>query len=158
MRRASQRICAGKWPVESAIATVTLVFDDRHRRRFRFTDDGGEPFLLDLEETAILADGDGLKLAGGGVISVRAADEDVADIEATNAAHAARLAWHIGNRHTPVQVLDRGVLRIVDDHVLVAMVEGLGGKVTRRRAPFSPEPGAYANGGDHGHAHPSDDG
>jgi urease accessory protein len=66
----------------------------------------------------------------------------------------ARFAWHIGNRHAPVQVLSDGSLRIRDDHVLVAMLEGLGASVVRRRAPFSPEPGAYArNGHDKGHGH-----
>ena len=156
MRRATQHVAADQWTTDSAVATVTLVFDDRHRRRFRFIDDGGEPFLLDLANAMVLGEGDGLKLESGGIIAVRAADEDVADITAANAAHAARLAWHIGNRHTPVQVLDDGTLRIRDDHVLVAMVEGLGGQVIRRRTPFAPEPGAYAGEGGHGHAHAAD--
>ena len=152
MRRATHIHRAGEWPAESAAATVTLAFDDRHRRRIRMTDDAGEPFLLDLPEAALMADCDGLALLDGGYIRVRAADEAVADIEGESPAHTARLAWHIGNRHTPVQVLPDGVLRIRDDHVLVAMAEGLGAKVVRRMAPFSPEPGAYAGGG-HAHAH-----
>ncbi|MEK7245719.1 MAG: urease accessory protein UreE, partial [Pseudomonadota bacterium] len=64
--------------------------------------------------------------------------------------------WHIGNRHVPVQVLPDGVLRILDDHVLVDMVRGLGAGVVRHRAPFAPEAGAYAGGHKHEHTHDHD--
>ena len=150
MRRAVERIAAGDWPLSEAVASVTLAFDDRHRRRIRLDDDGGAPFLLDLESAAVLADGDGLRLEDGGFLAVRAANEPVADITCADAGAAARIAWHMGNRHTPIQVLADGRLRIADDHVLVAMVEGLGGRVERTHAPFAPEPGAYA-GGVHAH-------
>ena len=154
MRRATEIRARGSWPAEQAVATVTLDFDDRHRRRIRLVDDGGRDFLLDLEEARMMGDGDGLRLSDGGFIRVVAADEAVADVSGSSPAHAARLAWHIGNRHAPVQVLPDGVLRIRGDHVLVAMLEGLGASVVRRRAPFSPEPGAYArNGHDNGHGH-----
>ena len=154
MRRATEIRTRGSWPSEQAVATVTLDFDDRHRRRIRLVDDGGRDFLLDLEEARMMGDGDGLRLSDGGFIRVVAADEAVADVSGSSPAHAARLAWHIGNRHAPVQVLPDGALRIRDDHVLVAMLEGLGASVVRRRAPFSPEPGAYArNGHDYGHGH-----
>jgi urease accessory protein len=126
------------------VAEVTLAFDARHRRRFRMTDEHGEPFLLDLKRSTLLNDGDGLVLDDDSIIRVRAAEEAVADVRGPTPAETVRLAWHIGNRHTPVQVLPDGVLRIRDDHVIVAMVEGMGGIVTRRSAPFSPEPGAYA--------------
>ncbi|MFP6735062.1 MAG: urease accessory protein UreE, partial [Rhodospirillales bacterium] len=96
-----------------------------------------------------LEDGDGLVLESGRSIAVRAAAEDVLDISSASAAETARIAWHIGNRHTPVQVLADGGLRIAYDHVLEAMISGLGGRCDRVQAPFAPEPGAYA---DHGHA------
>ena len=149
---------SGSWD-ESPAATVTLAFDERHRRRIRMTDDDGRPFLLDLADAVLLGDGDGLELEDGGVIAVKAAVEPVADIHCADAETAARIAWHIGNRHTPLQVLAGGVLRIRDDHVLVAMVEGLGAVVTRATAPFAPEGGAYASsqgqghGNGHGHNH-----
>jgi urease accessory protein len=152
MRRATAVLSAGNWPADAAVGEVTLAFDQRHRRRLRMTDDAGEPFLLDLAKAVVLVDGDGLALDGDGYIRVRAAAEPVADVRAGTAAETARLAWHIGNRHTPVQVLDDGTLRIRDDHVLVAMLEGLGAVVSRRLAPFAPEPGAYAGDG-HGHDH-----
>ena len=122
------------------------------------TDDAGQPFLLDLAKAVVLADGDGLALDGDGSIQgfirVRTAAEPVADVCAETPAETSRLAWHIGNRHTPMQVLDDGTLRIRDDHVLVAMLEGLGAVVTRRMASFNPEPGAYAgSGGGHEHGH-----
>lgn len=150
MRRATEILASGRWPVEQAAATVTLSFDDRHRRRIRLVDDVGRDFLLDLDETALMADGDGLRLDDGTFIRVVAAEEAVADAKGLSPAHAARLAWHLGNRHAPVQVMPDGTLRIRDDHVLIAMLEGLGALVVRRLAPFSPEPGAYARDG-HGH-------
>lgn len=162
MRRATQHIAAGDWPEAQAIATVTLDFDDRHRRRIRLADDSGEDFLLDLAEAARLEDGDGLSLAEGGFIGVKAAAEAVLDIHCRDTVQTARIAWHIGNRHVPIQLLDDGGLRIRDDHVLAAMLEGLSATVTARQAPFSPEPGAYAdshgtnwgaNGGGHDHQH-----
>ena len=146
MRRATTVVSAGDWPLAAEVAEVTLAFDARHRRRFRMTDGRGEPFLLDLERPTLLNDGDGLVLDGNGIIRVRAAIEAVADVCGRTPADTARLAWHIGNRHTPLQVLPDGVLRIRDDPVIVAMLEGLGGVVTRRRAPYSPEPGAYVRG------------
>lgn len=153
MRRATHHCPAGSWPPQAAIATATLAFDDRHRRRISLADDSGALFLLDLPAAALLADGDGLALDSGGYIRVRAAEEPVIDIGGDNAAHVARLAWHIGNRHVPLQVLPDGRLRIRDDHVLAAMLEGLGAMVEHKRAPFAPEPGAYASGHGHEYAH-----
>ena len=148
MRRAVTVKRAGSW-TGLAAGTVTLPFEDRHRRRIRMTDDAGVDFLLDLADAVRLADGDALVLEQGGKIVVRAAMERVADLQCGDPADALRLAWHIGNRHTPVQVLADGGLRIAYDHVLEAMISGLGGRCDRVQAPFAPEPGAYA---DHGHA------
>jgi urease accessory protein len=161
MRRAIAHHGKGQWPEPAAVATVTLAFDDRFRRRIRLDDDGGEAFLLDLPDAVMLADGDALALEGGGLIEVRAAPEPVADICAPSPQLKSRIAWHLGNRHTPVQVLESGDLRIRDDHVLVEMAEWLGAIVRRREAAFTPEAGAYAgehqghhaHGHDHGHDH-----
>ena len=144
MRRAITHLIAGQWPEAERVATVTLDFDDRHRRRIRLSDDTGEDFLLDLPMAVRLGDGDGLSLDCGGIIHVRAADEAVLDIQCGDLVLTARIAWHIGNRHIPIQVLEGGNLRIRDDHVLAKMLQGLGAHVHRHRAPFSPEPGAYA--------------
>ncbi len=135
---------------------ITLAFLDRHRRRIRLVADSGEPFLLDLARAQRLGDGDGLELDAGGYVWVRAAAERVLEITADTPTDLLRIAWHIGNRHLPVQALD-GCLRIRDDHVIAAMVEGLGGTTRRLEAPFDPELGAYAGDAPahhhHGHDH-----
>ena len=147
MRRAITVLPAGTWREAEPVATATLPFDQRQRRRIRMLDDAGEPFLLDLDRPVTLADGDGLGLAGGGIIRVRAADEAVIEARGATAAEAARLAWHLGNRHAPVQVLADGTLRLRDDPVLAAMLHGLGARILSRHAPFAPEPGAYVGAG-----------
>lgn len=141
------------WPAEAEVSTVTLTFDARHRRRIVMTDDQGESFLLDLPNAVQLKDGDGLELEAGGFVRVCAALEPVAEVTCSSPAELARVAWHVGNRHTPVQVLDSGKLLVSDDHVLVEMLEGLGATVRRTEAPFQPEGGAYARGHSHGHGH-----
>lgn len=153
MRRATEIIPAGSWPQGEAVASVTLAFDDRHRRRLRLVDDGGGEFLLDLADAARMNEGDGLRLEDGGIVHVRAAEEDVIDVRCGDLPSTARVAWHIGNRHIPIQVLDDGGLRIRADHVIVDMVSRLGAETEPKRAPFSPEPGAYAEGGGGGHHH-----
>jgi urease accessory protein len=149
MRRATKIIEAESWAKDDVLSTVTLAFDARFRRRIKLTDDNGEDFLLDLREATRLEEGMALVFEEGGVIAVKAADEDVLDIYCASIALTARIAWHIGNRHTPVQVLEEGGLRITYDHVLQHMVEGLGASTSRVQAPFSPEPGAYTEGGGH---------
>jgi urease accessory protein len=116
--------------------------------------DGGTEFLLDLAEAAVLRDGDGLALDDGRIIEVVAAPEPI--VEIFGGAHLlSRIAWHIGNRHVPAQILpDR--IRIGRDHVLEEMIERLGARVARTEAPFDPEQGAYAaegHGHDHAHGH-----
>lgn len=158
MRRAIAVLPTGSWCETEPVATATLPFDQRHRRRVRMLDDAGEPFLLDLDRPTTLADGDGLGLEGGGIIRVRAAEEEVIEASGATRAEAARFAWHLGNRHTPVQVLTDGTLRLWDDPVLAAMLSGLGARVIRRRAPFTPEPGAYGGVAREGHhRHTPDD-
>jgi urease accessory protein len=143
MRRAIAVRPKGNWLQEQAADTVTLAFLDRHRRRIRLVADSGEAFLLDLPRAAHLAEGDGLELNDGGFIAVRAAPERVLEITAADRAGLLRIAWHLGNRHLPLQVAGER-LRVRDDHVIAEMVVGLGGHITRLDAPFDPEIGAYA--------------
>jgi urease accessory protein len=149
MRRAITVHTRGHWPEEAAVDRVTLSFHDRHRRRIRLVADSGTPFLLDLARAQRLAEGDGLELDNGSYIRVCSAAEPVIEIAADSPGDLLRLAWHIGNRHLPLQALE-GRLRIRADHVIAAMVEGLGGHITRLDAPFDPEIGAYA-GAAHSH-------
>ena len=102
-----------------------------------------------------LRDGDGLALEDGGVVRVRARPEPLLEIHAHDDGELVRIAWHLGNRHLPVQLLgDR--IRIRADHVIADMVEGLGGHVEAIEAPFDPEAGAYAPGAGHHHHHDDD--
>ncbi len=151
MRRAIAVHRRGQWPEDSVVDMVTLAFLDRHRRRIRLVADSGAPFLLDLARAQRFGDGDGLELDAGGYVWVRAAAEKIIEITADTPTDLLRITWHIGNRHLPLQALE-GRLRIRDDHVIAAMVEGLGGHVTRLEAPFDPEVGAYA-GDIHTHHH-----
>ena len=139
---------------------VVLDFDDRHRRRMAMRGVRGTAFLLDLPEAVALRGGEALELDDGRLIEIVAAPEILAEITNADAAAAVRIAWHLGNRHLPVQLVGKR-LRIRRDHVIEAMVEGLGGKIVAIEAPFDPEGGAYGEGGHshggHGHHHHHDD-
>ena len=98
-----------------------------------------------------LRDGDGLQLEDGRIILVRARREPLTEIIAATSADLMRVAWHLGNRHLPVQMMgDR--IRIRRDRVVEDMVTGLGATVTHVEAAFDPEAGPYAHG-HHDHAH-----
>jgi urease accessory protein len=135
---------------EAAADSVVLGFDDRHRRRMAMTGTRGLEFLLDLENAVALRGGDALVLEDGRLIEVVAAPEPLAEIRGSDPQHLVRVAWHLGNRHLPTQITAKG-LRIRRDHVIEAMVKGLGARVIEIDAPFDPEGGAYAGGG-HAHA------
>lgn len=149
--RLIQHARGGHWPSEQARDAVRLDYEARYRRRIALSTVGGAEVLLDLPKAVPMAGGDGLLSEDGGWITVEAADEPVVDIRAETPEKLARLAWHLGNRHLATQIGD-GWLRIRPDHVIEAMLEGLGARVVRVEAPFQPEGGAY---GDHAH-HPHD--
>ncbi len=153
MKRALEVVRSGHWPMQDRIDTVTLLFDDRYRRRLRMLGDGGLDFLLDLAEPVVLRGGDGLRLEEGGFVEVKAAEENLVEIRGRDAASFARLAWHLGNRHLPAQI-DADRILIRDDHVIVDMLKGLGAEVRAVQAPFDPEGGAYGqHNHDLGHPH-----
>jgi urease accessory protein len=146
MIRATQVQGQHRW-TEAAADTVVLDFDDRHRRRMAMTGTRGLEFLLDLENAIALRGGDALVLEDGRLIEVVAAAEPLLEIRCNDPLHLVRVAWHLGNRHLPTQIMPKG-LRIRRDHVIEAMVKGLGARIIEIEAPFDPEGGAYA-----GHAH-----
>lgn len=152
--RATERLPAGNW-AEPAADSVTLPYHERHHRRRRFKSDGGMEFMLDLARAEQLAAGDALRLESGALVAVRAADEALIAITAPTPALLMRCAYHLGNRHLPVQ-LDAERLLIQTDSVIAEMLVGLGAKVESVQAPFQPEGGAYAPGGHH-HHHDDDD-
>jgi urease accessory protein len=141
------------WDKAQEIDHVLIDFDRRHRRRILLTTEAGREILLDLPQAVRLRDGEGL-VTPEGIIRVQSRPEPLAEIHAHSDAELIRIAWHLGNRHLPVQLL-RDRIRIRQDHVIEEMVENLGGHVERLEAPFDPEAGAYAGG--HHHHHDDDD-
>ncbi len=135
--RATSVLPAGTWDAACATDTVLLEFDLRHRRRLMLHTEAGADLLLDLPRTARLRDGDGLVLEGGSVVGVRAKAEPLLEIHAHDPGTLVRIAWHLGNRHLPVQLLsDR--IRIRPDHVIAEMVQGLGGHIDSIEARVRP--------------------
>lgn len=133
----------------AAADSVTLSYDDRFLRRKRLVSDGGLAFLLDLERTTSLNQGDLLVLEDGRGIEVRAAAEPLLEVTGPD---LVRLAWHIGNRHTPCQI-EAGRLLIQRDHVMRDMLGRIGAALREVVEPFTPEGGAYGHGRTHGHSH-----
>jgi urease accessory protein len=132
------------------IDRVVLDAADRHRRRIVLTGEGGTSFLLDLPHASVLRDGDGLVLDDGSIIRVAGKREALVEVRAQTPHALARLAWHIGNRHTDVEIVGE-CLRIRRDRVLEDMLRGLGAELSPIEAPFEPEPGAYGQEYRHGH-------
>lgn len=144
MIHAHQILPTGTWNTSEAADQIQLSYNDRHRRRFRYTAKAGTDFLLDLARATVLNHGDGLKLDDGRIVEVIAAPEAITEVRASNSQELLRLAWHIGNRHLPAQ-LDGDRILIREDHVITDMLRGLGAQVRHLQAPFTPESGAYAN-------------
>jgi urease accessory protein len=133
--------------------TLTLPFDQRQKSRQRARLDSGEEVGLTLARGRVLRGGDRLLASDTKVVLVQAQAEDVSTVPSQDAHALARVAYHLGNRHVPVQIGD-GWLRYLHDHVLDDMVRALGLPVALHHAPFEPEAGAYGHG--HGHEHPGD--
>jgi len=142
----------GEWDAAGAIDRVVLDAGDRHRRRIVLAAEKGTECLLNFEKPVSLRDGDGLVLDDDSIVLVTGAPEPLVEVSAHNPLDTVRLAWHLGNRHTDVQIAgDR--IRIRRDHVLEEMLRGLGAQLEVFEAPFDPEPGAPQDGHHHGHGH-----
>jgi len=135
---------------------IALPFEQRERSRFRARLQSGEEIGIDLPVGSLIRHGDRLRLGDGRVVAIEAAAETLIEVRADDPQSLARIAYHIGNRHVPLQIGD-GWLRLLPDHVLQAMIEGLHGRVCTVRAGFQPEAGAYGRShvhhqhDDHGH-------
>jgi urease accessory protein len=129
---------------------LTLAHDERRLRRKLLTLPNGDEILVDFPAPLTLDDGDMLRLDDGRLVGIRAADEDVYEIRGRDAAHIARLAWHIGNRHLPAQI-EKSRILIRRDKIIRDMLVGLGATVKETTSHFSPEHGAYSH--DHGGGH-----
>jgi len=153
--RAETILPAGAWDTTREVDRVLIDYDRRFRRRIVLETTSGGEVLIDLPQAVRLRDGDGLVVETG-VVRVCAQPEALMEIHAHEEGDLVRIAWHLGNRHLPVQLLGE-YIRIRADHVIGEMVEGLGGHVGLIQAPFDPEAGAYSGSGQHYH-HGDDDG
>ena len=138
---------SGHW--SGAVDRCSLTYEDRFFRRKRLTSESGLSFVVDMKQTTNFDHGDAFELEDGRLIEIAAAPEALLSVTGPD---LTRLAWHIGNRHTPCQIgADR--LLILDDPVIGHMLEHLGATITRVTEPFTPEGGAYGHGRTHSHEH-----
>ena len=151
MRTIDKRLNAKLAPVLVKRApTLTLPYDARCRSRFAATLDTGEEVGVVLPRGTVLRDGDMLVADDGGLVRVIAAAESVLRVRAPDRLTLTRAAYHLGNRHTPVEV-GADELKLEADPVLEDMLKRLGAQVERVQLPFQPEAGAYGGGHRHGH-------
>ena len=155
MLRVVAVIRKAEFELAKVIDGVVLDAVDRQRRRIVLTGEKGTQMLLDLEKPVALRDGDGLLLDNGSIVRVHGQPELLLEIEPSSPREFVRLAWHLGNRHTDVQIIG-GRIRIRSDHVLEDMLRGLGARVTALAAAFDPEAGAPRDGYGHAHHHDHD--
>ncbi|MEO9826858.1 MAG: urease accessory protein UreE [Paracoccaceae bacterium] len=138
---------AGHWTGDAQ--KCVLDYAERFLRRKRLETTDGAAFLADLEQTISLDDGDALELGDGSMVQITAAEEALFKVTGPD---LVRLAWHVGNRHTPCQI-NADHLLIQADPVIGHMLEHLHATVTPITAPFTPEGGAYGHGRTHSHEH-----
>lgn len=143
----SDVLSAGTW--DKASDWVALTYDARLLRRRRLQCASGHSVLVDFAAVTNLNHGDALVLEDGRLVEIRAAAEN---LHAVTGPDMVRLAWHIGNRHTPCQIQHHRLL-ILHDHVLAKMLRHLGAEVSDVCEPFTPEGGAYGHGRTFGHSH-----
>jgi urease accessory protein len=136
-----------------ATGSIRLSFELRQKRWLDGRLVSGEKVLLRLPRGVVLSGGDLLAASDGRVIEVIATPEKLVHVEGATPAELARVAYHLGNRHVPVEVGD-GFLRLSEDPIIEDMLRGLGAKITHIEAPFDPETGAYHGG----RSKPADDG
>lgn len=131
------------------VGQVVLDYGDRFLRRKVLTLSDDRKVMVDLPQTTSLDHGGVLVCEDGAEISIVAAAEPLLEVTGDK---LHRIAWHIGNRHTPCQIEDHRLL-IQQDHVMARMLQGLGAQTRAVTEPFTPEGGAYGHGRTHGHDH-----
>ena len=152
MKRVTDIKASGTWDASAAKDRVVLDAGDRNRRRIVMRGENGTEFLLDAAKPVSLRDGDGLVLDDSAIVLVAGLAEPLIEISGGSALDTVRLAWHLGNRHTDVQIAGDKI-RIRRDHVLEDMLRGLGAKLTPLNAPFDPEAAAPSHEHHHDHSH-----
>ena len=150
--RATRILAAGDRRDRPVVDTVILDYAQRSAQKSAVTGVKGGAFEIDLAQSARLRTDDLLLLEDGGLVEVVAAAEPLIEARAADVAGLARLAWHLGDRHVPVQVLPNRI-RAQRDAAIEALLKALGAKVTAIEAPFEPEGGAYESSHAYDHAH-----
>lgn len=156
MPRATSVLAAADRHDRPVIDTVILDYAQRSEQKITVTGVKGCTFEIDLHQPARLRTDDLLLLDDGGLVEVVAAPEPLIEARAADVAALSRLAWHLGDRHVPVQVLPNRI-RARRDAAVETLLTSLGAKVGVIEAPFEPEGGAYASSHGHGHAHDDHD-
>ncbi|MBB3917493.1 urease accessory protein UreE [Rhizobium fabae] len=151
MQRVTSYLPAGT-PSSHPTAQVKLPHDLRHLRRKLLHLENGEMVMLDLKDPVLFANGDLLVREDGELIEILAADEKLFEIRGRDRVHLVELAWHLGNRHLAAQIEEDRIV-ILRDHVIRAMLQGLGASVLEIDEPFQPARGAYHSQGGHSHDH-----
>jgi urease accessory protein len=143
----------GSFPLDS----VVLAPDRRRVQHGELIGTNGTQCVLDLPVPVTLRMGDALELEDGGLVEVVIEAEPLIEVRGRDLVHLAQLAWHLGDRHVPVQILANR-LRLRRDAAIESLLVGLGARLTPIEAPFDPEGGAYAAAPqqDHGHGHGHD--
>jgi urease accessory protein len=149
MRNVRQRHDA---PTGPATGRLVLDYDARKKSRFRAKLESGEEVAVRLPRGSVLFGGDRLLADDGGSFEVVAADETLSVASTSDPLLLARAAYHLGNRHVPLQI-ELGRLAYQHDHVLDEMLGRLGLSLALARGPFDPEPGVYGHGASNGHRH-----
>jgi urease accessory protein len=155
MPRATSVLAAADRQDRAVIDTVILDYAKRGAQKITVTSVNGGVIDIDLHQPARLRTDDLLLLDDGGLVEVVAAPEPLMEARAGDVAVLARLAWHVGDRHVPVQLLPNRI-RVQHDAAIEALLKSLGAKVTTIEAPFEPEGGAYQSSHRHDHAHDHD--
>ncbi|MDC9810924.1 MULTISPECIES: urease accessory protein UreE [Rhizobium] len=151
MQRVTSYLPAGT-PSSHPTAQVKLPHDLRHLRRKLLHLENGEMVMLDLKDPVLFANGDLLVRDDGELIEILAADEKLFEVRGRDRTHLIELAWHLGNRHLAAQIEEDRIV-ILRDHVIRAMLQGLGATVLDIDEPFQPARGAYHSHGGHSHDH-----
>lgn len=155
MIRANFISAKGAWQAKPA-DSILLEFQARQAQHGVMKTTNGLEFLVDLPQTVMLRGGDALVLEDGRLIEIVAAAEQLSEIRVGEPRDLARLTYHLGNLHVPVQILANR-LRIREDHRLEELGRALGGKIAHIEAPFDPEGGAYSGPAvEEGHVHGPD--
>jgi urease accessory protein len=152
MPRATRVVTAAERTDAPVADTLILPHAQRQAQKGFLFGVKGTCVELDFAEPVRLRTDDALVLDGGGLIEVVAEPEPLIEVRATDLPSLARLAWHLGDRHVPVQIMERR-LRLKRDEAIEVLLQSLGAKVTAIEAPFEPEGGAYEAAAAHGHHH-----